>query len=419
MPGVKNAFKRGQTRGKRRSRPYTKPKVTRKGPAKRTATVAKKRGTKRKRTMPEHVQKHISGFLNPFERTGGAKIMDGAAIESLPLSHKVVKEVKVNKDSVTDIILFPGLHCGMMTEDTNQLPTYFDFATDSSMGGKIYFDDLTDGDDNKDSVRAQFDHTGGIAKWRTVSQALKLTLLNTDDTNDGWFESVRVPYKARMNDWQIRFPVADGSRGISPGSRVDMTDGVFSPKTFFTQALDNLNLPESESYNAGSLKDLHKYQWNLLPVASDVGFQNMEQYYAGSMADASDLGFPTALRNAILQDFESNQPSGSFVDGDSVNIDLVDGRVAAKAVYQDFVDQNHDFIYIRIHGGSGQEGAATTGSKILAELAVNQEVVYANDSILAKHMTSNKTSDEAAHKRARAFKASTNIGSASMYKKIQ
>ncbi len=41
------------------------------------------------------------------------------------------------------------------------------------------------------------------AKWRTVSQAAVLKLVNSTDENDGWWESVRLSEPLGENEWMV------------------------------------------------------------------------------------------------------------------------------------------------------------------------------------------------------------------------
>ena len=60
-------------------------------------------------------------------------------------------------------------------------------------------------------------------------------------------------------------------------------------------------------------------------------------------------------------------------------------------MYQSFVDNNLDCLYIRMYtrdtaAAQGQSAAALQGSRVLVEHAVHHEIVYENDSTLAKYM---------------------------------
>ena len=45
---------------------------------------------------------------------------------------------------------------------------------------------------------------GNIDRWRMVSQAIRLSLINTTDADDGWFESYRITSSPEMLDFELK-----------------------------------------------------------------------------------------------------------------------------------------------------------------------------------------------------------------------
>ena len=47
-------------------------------------------------------------------------------------------------------------------------------------------------------------NTNEIAKWRLVSSGLQMKLVNNDETNDGWFEMVRINNAMSTEDYMLQ-----------------------------------------------------------------------------------------------------------------------------------------------------------------------------------------------------------------------
>lgn len=374
-----------------------------------TASKAKRKkasSSKKKRvTTSTTVRRHLQGYLDPFSVTGGAKIPDGAVMQSLPLTHRVVKEINLPPvdqtpagatvledgtmgspgalaagDGTGHIVLIPGLQCGLYwTQDplgnANETDNYFTFSTDSWV-------DITVPVPLDDAVwPGTVSSGGGVSRWRVVSQGLKLTLLNTQEENDGWFECVRTTYKPRMSDWKIVSPI--GNHGLNTSFLTTGESGFLAPDDKLIDYLESKNLAEHLSYKAGSLKDIHRHQFNLMPFSKNNEFVELQENYLIT-ADEGLIPVPTQpVTGVSRQTFE-----------------LLDGANSSKKIYESFMDTNHDIVLIKIHPG-------TRGSKLLAELAVNHEVVYDVDSVLSKHMTTTDV-DEDAFKQAQEIKHTTN-----------
>jgi hypothetical protein len=361
------------------------------GQRKRAKSVPRKKATKKLSTGNSAMRAHIAGYLDPFSVTGGSKIPDGGCVQSLPLRHRVVKELNsavpiapggaVTPSAVFHIVMYAGLTSGLIWQPVSGLDDLtpdqiFKFKTD------IYpkISAHVNGVDNID--RFDVETVGGVARWRTVSQALRLRLLNTDETNDGWFESTRMTYKAHLEDWALYSPAGNHD---FVGSDINTNGGeaFMAPDLAFMTKAASQNLAESLSYKTGALKDIHRHQFNLMPFSKNNEFIELDERY----------NVPT----------DSHTPTPGVGTGTDLEIQLREGSNAAKAIYKGFNDTNHDLVYIRIHPGA-------TGSKILAELCCNQEVVYDVDSVLAKHMSPADV-DKPMFERAQKVKHDTNQSS--------
>jgi len=167
---------------------------------------------------------------------------------------------------------------------------------------------------------------GRIAKWRMVSQALRLSLLNNCDENDGWFEAIRVQVHPGMGG--TGWALADGGSG----------NGILGADTSNTLPCINvdMNMVEHPTYISGKLRDLHKYQFQLMCSNTDRDYR--------------------VLTNTTEADYFGNMLDPAF-----------------------------DAIYIKVHCRKATDGVQ--GSRLLAHIVSNQEVVYDETTPLARHMT--------------------------------
>lgn len=367
----------------------------------RNVKARKSGSTTKKKVINTTVRKHLQGFLDPFANLSGAKIPDGGTIKSLPLTHRVVKEItsapepgqgqgQAPGDGTIHIALYPGMTTGLyfqedLSGDNTEPDNHFTYATDGwlTLNNGPITDNIGE-DNNGNPVDITIGTGGGISRWRVVSQALKLSLLNTDHENDGWWESARVTYKPDMDHWKL----------ISPaGNHNFASTWTTTGEKMYLGANDNLvnymelrNLAEAKSYKCGSLKDIHRMQWNLMPFSKDNEFMELQERY---LFTPDEWKITEAKTNSEDQ-----------------LIPLKSGGLAAKKLYESLIDNNHDMVIIRIHPG-------VSGTKLLADLAVNQEVVYDIDSSLAKHMTECEV-DVASFEKAREVKHAANQSSAVM-----
>lgn len=323
--------------------------------------------------------------MDPFAVTGGSRIPDGGAMASLPLTHRVVQEINMPAvqenepgDGIGHIVIYPGLQAGLYwTQDptggANEVDHHFKYNSDISWTGQI-----TDVGKLVNDSYGSLKLTGNVSRWRCVSQALRLTLLNTDDQNDGWFEACRMSYKPKLDDWKIR---ANKWRRVTDSFGVNLEmlegDGVKDQNVFviddkLVDDWESRNLAEANSYIAGSLKDIEKYQFNLMPFSKNNEFINNDSFYEvqGALKQKTDMpGIDTPTG-----------PGDPGFEPTTTDVDFVTGSTGGKQMYEAAIDHNHDFVFIKIHPGAN-------GTKLLAELATNQEVVYDVDSELNKHMT--------------------------------
>jgi len=250
-------------------------------------------------------------YRNAFSTaTTNPKIPDGKAYHSSGLRLQAVKEWVNDTTSTIDFLLFPGLNNGLIMANANPAngrnmpyPSHAVFTT--TAGGFAATPETM------------------IDKWRVVSQALKITLINNSDENDGWWEAARVQLSKNTPIWLI-----DGATGPI------VTTGV--PNDELPSVDVERQLVENPTYVTGKLRDIHRHVFQLSPQGSDHDF----------------IELPSVL------------------DG---------GNTSGNA--NPLIDDNFDAIYVRIHGRTGTESP----TRIMTHVVSNQEVVYDEAATLCRY----------------------------------
>lgn len=167
-----------------------------------------------------------------------------------------------------------------------------------------------------------------ILRWRIVSQACKFTLTNNSDENDGWWEAIRIQTHGGTGEGFKLVLHGDGRTVIGPattGQIPGITLGSFP------------NLVEHPTYVTGKLRDIHREIFDLMPMGADHDFQRLDQ-----------------------------------------------GVFSATEITSNFCDsENYDAIFVRIHG----RGGTGTPTRVMAHMVSNQEVLYDENTSLARYHT--------------------------------
>lgn len=318
----------------------------------------------RRVAVPLEHRDTVMAMLNPFANKSGAKEPDGAVPESHALTHRISEQITLKgqtdagdaEKATVHLVLIPGLHCGAAAYQLNdgaddEFLGYYKWNTDSFVEGSFQGSDAASTDDTELAL------SGSINKWRVVAQALRLKMLNTFEKNDGWWQSVRLNYQAKMDHWEVYAPLASAPATVK-GSILDSGAYIRPTKKFFQDACIGKNLAEHKSYSCGSLTEIGSKQWNLARYSKDNEFNDIRSKY-------------------IL-------PNGAVTTtvpvANQAQIQLNAGFNQNAALYDAVEDQNFDIVYIRIHPGLDT-------LSLLADAIVHQEVCYDLDSPLAKFMT--------------------------------
>jgi hypothetical protein len=190
------------------------------------------------------------------------------------------------------------------------------------------------------------------AFWRTVSVGLRLSLLNPAETNDGWFEAVRVREPFDSQDYLVM----GKHYNDTAGSPDDMT---LAP-TGVLQNFVNDELVNQKSYITGLLRDIGNHTFKLNPIKDehDVVHCSKSIYTSTWGAEYRNSATPGATEGDFFRP--------------------LDGWDDWKEFCSQEIDSSFDMIYIRIHGRPTATGTLPP-SVLHTNVISNQEIVFDND----------------------------------------
>lgn len=357
----------------------------------RKLTATKRRAAPRRRKLtttqtvkspriPQATAKQALAYIHPFAGTGiQPKIHDDSSQLSIGVSNKFVTQFdsgNIQRGATIDILLFPGLNGSIVTNtymdsnvtDANGNPTEgpmsdLIFGNGYCMGHDEHGSGLVNSVVPVNDDPLQIWNNTDITSWRQVSKGMKLQLLNTDETNDGWFECCRFKMNQDNRQMCITPSLANTQQPIE-----DDRWFVHPKLGFMKRELDDYMVQEP-SYVRGRLKDIHKFQFNLQHFDRDHPFQMLPSRIA-----LADMVWNDQRKGII----ENAAATGLFSDGGHLN-DTV----------SNFNYKTMDCIYLKIHPGA-------TGSQLLCDVVSNQECVYHPTSVLSNFQqgTNKKKKDD-------------------------
>lgn len=249
----------------------------------RGKTVQSKPRYYRTKVTRSPLQDQLSTYFNPFStRTTNPKIPDGKCHLSSGLRLQSVTEFINDATGTMDFLLIPGLKTGALVTNTTSATGNMNYTNHADMGGA------------GDLVQGSGVGEPPVNKWRIVSQAIKFTLVNNSDENDGWWEAIRVS-------------VANNTTAFAADANGFYTSASGLPGVDETST----SLVEHPSYITGKLRDIHRFHFQLKPHTDDHDFVTL----------------PRTIPQATYE-------------------------VGATSP---LIDESMDAIYIRIHGRAGAE----------------------------------------------------------------
>lgn len=250
-----------------------------------------------------------SVYLNPFSSASTcAKITDGECTYSCGLRLQTALPLTNNTSAPILLLLFPGIH-GCLAF----------FSVQETDGGAPLFKQYTEFDDQE------------ITSWRYVSAGVRFMLTNNSDTNEGFFEAVRVPIQNGSKNTNTKIAPVENDTQIKQ----------WAPDLL---KLFQQNLVENPTYICGRLRDIQKYEFQIKPQKGDHVFKNRESIQDG--ADPNDITYTNT----------------------------------------DTLDDNFDAVFIKITGRPSTTGS-TDQSQIMVHSCSNLEICYDQRASLARFHT--------------------------------
>lgn len=372
--------------------------------------------------------RNISTLYNPFSiKNNTPKWPDGLANFSIGRKQQFASEI-YGRDIF--LVLFPGSNNWLFGYDTSLLAGIGD-----AHGALIQ---LNHGDDRTfeiyekyfwDATAAagagaftgatfMFDKTQYSA-WRGVSYAMKIRCVNTDDSNDGWWEAIRVSKNLLIERCGIAFvdlrvkgtaSYSETQTSIIPyvndptRNNSDVSNPVFWTGNIFPRrSLQNwwntelCKFHEQPSFATGLLKDIGDFMFQLNPHRESNEFQKLKNVSrkvddtGGEASGETDDLYMVVYDGTDPKDYDNHQvlkvqddidggalhnyngklftPARMIAETDNsgtaqptAHSDLANDQIAGS-----FVSDSFDIIMVRIH--------ATKKSRILVHSVANVELL--------------------------------------------
>lgn len=280
------------------------------------------------------------------------KIPDGKISESLGFQTQAVGEftclnadTPVTGDGIMHLLLMPGQNCALVAQGDLKgqypflNPALTAFTAPDTKLRCVGFEG---------SNNIQFNGTNGTggnitfednyAYMRYVSCGLRLSLLNPQEEDDGWWEAVRIKEPINTEKWGI----------LCVDNQQNTLKGTVAPQDLLTE-YSATNFVNENSYTTGLLRDLHLRTFTLQGVKDEHDF---EQQMTVLDLDAEDIVSETQGAAGVSRRFGN-------------------GRTDVERLINQWVDNSFDMVYIRIHGR-----ATGNSSRLHYNVVANQEIVF-------------------------------------------
>lgn len=306
---------------------------------------------------------HLHVLHDPFSsRTDHPKIPDGKAQESLGVQSQIVREI-VNRPEADDstrtihLMLYPGKHsCVIMDQTlagegaplTPSFPNmgYLDFSG-------IIMDPEMFNWDNHFTVQEY----GDEAQWRVVSAGLRLKLLNAAETDEGWWEAIRVNKRQSPIHWAFVPLNQSGNTSI----------GTLCPQELLKELETSDDLATDNTYSTGLLRDLYRVQFELHGHSEQHDFHHCKDEMR--VDGAAGGSFAAAGTKMTSANFSLN------------------GHDDVYELINTYTDTSYDMIYIRLHCRANNGTGTEAGSSFHLHAIMNHENVYADETDYARFHT--------------------------------
>lgn len=184
------------------------------------------------------LQAYTKSLLDPFDKgMSQPKLLDGKVSRSSGIRLRATGEITCNGSGSTYIALVPGASNVLCWRVDND-PLVPEVTPVPFQG---HLDTLAD--------------RANVKGVRTVGTALRLSLVNSADQNEGYWEAARIPTSAL----DFHFTLDAGG----------------ATTTSVAMTLGSLDLSNYQTYLTGKLRDIHRYQFKLNAIDNDINFSRI------------------------------------------------------------------------------------------------------------------------------------------------
>lgn len=197
------------------------------------------------------LQTYTKSLLDPFDKgVSQPKLLDGKVARSSGIRLRATGEITCNSAGTTYIALLPGAS-NVICWRTDSDPLVPE-TTPSPFQGHL--------DTEADR--------GNVKATRTVGTALRLSLVNSADQNEGYWEAARIPTSAIDFAFTETSPeIVEDLLAVPP---VVGVPAVTNSAVYMN--LGSLDLSNYATYLTGKLRDIHRFQFKLNAVDNDINF---------------------------------------------------------------------------------------------------------------------------------------------------
>ena len=182
-----------------------------------------------------NMQAYTKSLLDPFDKTiSQPKLLDGKVARSSGIRLRATGEITCAGTGTTYIALVPGM--------SNVLAWQVDEAegpiTPQPFAG--HMDTVAD--------------RANVKQIRSVGTALRLSLVNSADQNEGYWEAARIPTCHMDFSFEVKNGVTTSAVHLAMGGS------------------GNVDLSNYSTYQTGKLRDIHRFQFKLNAIDNDITF---------------------------------------------------------------------------------------------------------------------------------------------------
>ena len=325
---------------------------------------------------------HITSLINPFDNTNGMpKWPDGQATYSIGRRHQLTSEIYADHFYV---LLFPGQINWCVAFEYNETEPNSPYLY-ANHTANISINYEYNGDKTTGVFRLEIAHDA-FNSWRNVATAVHLQVINTTDSNEGWYRAVRMN---RPREWNEIFNVIMG-----PGSAYGNGNHIMeTPHLHTGGCIPNENFfdfietyfQDNPTFCTGELQDIHNAVFQLNESKQINNFKTLETVHMFARNTQTGVGTPTFQIYDVFKR-DDRVDSGQFfsVRQDQIDVTLPNTRYNASSYGMSIdqwslVSECKDMILLEVFG--------TKKTKVLLHSVNNQEFLVGDNSQLAQYNT--------------------------------